>query len=55
MPHVLKPREGKLSDEDRRKRLDALQETEKKGARRQSPSSGGKNSTANDSRRSGKC
>jgi hypothetical protein len=54
MPHVLQPRKGQAAD-DRRKRLDALQEAEKKGSRRQSPSSGGKNSTASDSRRYGKC
>jgi transposase-like protein len=55
MPHVLQPRKGQAAGDDRRKRLDALQEAEKKGSRRQSPSSGGKNSTASDSRRSGKC
>lgn len=55
MPHVLQPRKGLAAEDDRRKRLDALQETQKKGARRQLPSSGGKNSTASDSRRSGKC
>jgi hypothetical protein len=51
MPHVLQPR----TEDDRRARLDALQGAEKKGSRRLSPSSGGKNSTASDSRRSGKC
>jgi transposase-like protein len=55
MPHVLQPRKGQAAEDDRRARLDALQEAEKKGSRRQSPSSGGKNSTASDSRRSGKC
>ena len=55
MPYVLQPRKGQAAEDDRRARLDALQKGEKKGSRRQSPSSGGKNSTASDSRRSGKC
>ena len=52
MPHVLQPRKGPATEEERRARLDALLEAEKKGW--QSPSSDGRNSMAKNSNKSGK-
>ena len=52
MPHVLQPRKGPETEDERRARLDALLEAKKKGW--QPLSSGGRNSTANNSNKSGK-
>ena len=54
MPHVLQPRKGPATEDERRARLDALMRDEKKGSQPQSPSYDGRNSTARSSYKSGK-